>query len=149
MKYTAEDLLKALKYIMHEATYDEYVGFKASLMGVDKEDIDELAQSNMCSLAEDMGVDAFLDAYNEFFKPTLHIGDVYKFKFENIEEDYKVIIVDYDADSGNYHMLFDDGLFSWTTNDRFDFDNAEKIDSIDTKTFVHSKNELINKMNEL
>jgi hypothetical protein len=119
-------------------------------MKVDKEDISALAQSNMCSLAEDLGVEKFLDAYNEFFKPTLHVGDVYRnTRRASICYKHKVIITEYDKSNDSYYALYDDGAYIKTTNESFDFDCYEKIGSIDTKTFVHSKNDLINKANEL
>lgn len=149
MKYTADDLLKALKHSLYEMPYEQYTEFKASLMGVDKEDLDALSEKGIFTLAEELGVEKFLDVYNECLKnfKTLHVGDVYR--FENNNKYVKVIITEYDADKNYYYMLFDDGVFSWTANDSFDFDHYEKIGSIDTRAFIHSKNDLINKMNEL
>jgi hypothetical protein len=153
MKYTADDILKALKHCIYEMPYEQYVEFKASLMGVDKEDLDALSEKGIFTLAEELGAEKFIDVYNEYlnnFKNTLHVGDVYNFvnhcKHDKLT---RVIITEYDADKDYYYMLFDDGIFSWTTNDSFDFDNYEKIGSINTNTFIHSKNDLINKLNEL
>ena len=150
MKYTADDIFKALKHCLYEIPYEQYSEFKASLMEVDKDDLDALSEKGIFTLVDELGVEKFLDAYNEYlnnFKNTLHVGDVYN--FANHGKFTRVIITEYDADKDYYYMLFDDGIFSWTTKDSFDFDNYEKIGSIDTKTFIHSKNDLINKLNEL
>ena len=152
MKYTADDLLKALKHSLYEMPYEQYQEFKASLMGVDKDDSDALAEKGIFALAEELGAEKFLDAYNESLKnfKTLHVGDVYKnIRKTSICYNQKVIITEYDNSNGKYYALYDDGAYVNTTNDSFYFDCYEKIGSIDTKTFVHSKNDLINKAKEL
>lgn len=149
-KYTADDLLEALKHTGYEISPNEYREFKASLMGVNKEDISVLARVNIYDIVADLGVDNFLDAYNEYFKLTLKVGDVYRNnRRTSIYYNQKLIITEYDKSNGIYYVLYDDGSYIRITNESFDFDCYEKIGSIDTKTFVHSKNDLINKANEL
>lgn len=152
MKYTADDLLKALKHTGYEISIDEYREFKASLMGVNKEDINALARVNIYDIVADLGVENFLDTYNEFFKPTLHVGDVYRIidtERPSVHGCDRAVITEYNEEEDKYYCLLSDGTFNFASNDVFDFDNAEKIGSIDTKTFIHSKNDLIKKANEL
>jgi hypothetical protein len=152
-KYTADDLLKALKHSLYEMPYEQYTEFKASLMGVDKNDLDALSEKGIFTLAYELGAEKFLDTYNKClknFKNTLHVGDVYRnTRRASICYKHKVIITEYDKSNDSYYALYDDGAYIKTTNESFDFDCYEKIGSIDTKTFVHSKNDLINKANEL
>jgi hypothetical protein len=155
MKYTADDLLKALKHSLYEMPYEQYVEFKASLMGVDNEDLDALSEKGIFTLAEELGAEKFLDAYNEYlnnFKNTLHVGDVYRIidtERPTVHGCDRAVITEYNAEEDKYYCLLSDGTFDFASNDEFDFDNAEKIGSIDTNTFIHSKNDLINKLNEL
>jgi hypothetical protein len=155
MKYTADDLLKALKHSLYEVPYEQYVEFKASLMGVDKEDLDALSEKDVFSLAYELGAEKFLDAYNEYlknFNNTLHVGDVYRIidtERPTVHGCDRAVITEYNAEEDKYYCLLSDGTFDFASNDEFDFDNAEKIGSIDTNTFIHSKNDLINKLNEL
>lgn len=153
MKYTVDDLLKALKHSLYEMPYEQYQELKASLMGVDKDDLEALAEKGIFTLVEELGVEKFLYAYNESlnnFKNILHVGDVYRnIRKSSICYNQKVIITEYDKSNGSYYVLYDDGSYIRITNTSFNFDCYEKIGSIDTSTFVHSKNDLINKANEL
>lgn len=154
-KYTADDLLKALKHSLYEMSHEQYREFKASLMGVDKDDIDALSEKGVFTLAEELGVEKFLDTYNEsfkYFKNTLHVGDVWRAidtERPSVHGCDTAIITEYNEKEDVYYCLLSDGSFDFATNDGFDFDNAEKIGSIDVIPFMRSKCDLIEKANEL
>lgn len=148
MKYTAEDLAKALLNLEHKVTYTEYRDFVGTIaekwnFGIENNDVYDLLDY--------LGVEKFLDDYNEYFnRKTLKVGDVYRNnRNTSICYNQKVIITEYDKSNDSYHILYDDGAYIKLTNASFNFDCYEKIGSIDTKTFIHSKNDLIKKANEL
>lgn len=155
MKYTADDLLKALKHCLYKMPYEQYAEFKASLMGVDKEDLDALSEKGVFTLADELGVEKFLDVYNEClnnFKNTLHVGDVYRIIDTERPSCYgcdRIIVLDYDEEEDRFHSLSSNGDFNFVSNGTFNFDNAEKIGSIDAEPFIQSMCDLINKANEL
>jgi hypothetical protein len=148
-KYTADDLAEAILNLEHEVTYTEYKDF----VDATTEKWNVINNKTIYGLLDYLGAEKFLDAYNEHlknFKNTLHVGDVYiNTRKASICYNHKVIITEYDKANDIYYALYDDGEYIKTTNESFNFDCYEKIGSIDTKTFVHSKNDLINKANEL
>jgi 2-hydroxy-3-keto-5-methylthiopentenyl-1-phosphate phosphatase len=149
-KYTADDLAKALINLEHKATYTEYRDFVDAT--TEKWNV-RIENNDVYDLLDCLGVENFLDDYNEYFnKNTLHVGNVYRIidtERPTVHGCDRAVITEYNAEEDKYYCLLSDGTFDFASNDEFDFDNAERIGSINTKTFVHSKNDLINKLNEL